>query len=77
MPAAKYVSIYSAIVGTTALAFQVKVLYPWHHEISSQIDSLENRLRKMSGEPVVMKPDTHDHSALSAMKLLFQSPIQK
>ena len=32
--------IFNFVVATTALGFQVAVLYPWHHELSQQNQKL-------------------------------------
>lgn len=33
-------------VAVTALGFQTMVLYPWHHELSTQIDDLKQVIEK-------------------------------
>lgn len=33
--------MFALTIGTVALCFQVMVLYPWHHELSRQIDALQ------------------------------------
>lgn len=35
------VPFYGAIVGVTALTFQVLVLYPWHEELSYQFSAIQ------------------------------------
>lgn len=37
----KYLPIISFIVGTTALTFQITVLYPWHNELDKDFHKLE------------------------------------
>ena len=32
------------VLSASALTFQVTVLYPWHNELSKQLQSLEDRL---------------------------------
>lgn len=39
------VPFYGALVGVTALCFQISVLYPWHHELSTQFTEIQvNRI---------------------------------
>lgn len=35
------IKIANLAIAVTALTFQIGVLYPWHHEISKQVDKLE------------------------------------
>lgn len=35
------IPFYGAVVGLTALSFQISVLYPWHHELSDQFAAIE------------------------------------
>jgi formate-dependent nitrite reductase membrane component NrfD len=37
------IPFYGALVGITALTFQIAVLYPWHHELSSQFTEIQVR----------------------------------
>jgi len=37
------VPIYGALVGISALCFQMAVLYPWHHELSEQFGEIQVR----------------------------------
>ena len=37
----RYLPIISFIVGTTALTFQITVLYPWHNELDKDFHKLE------------------------------------
>ena len=41
------IKIVNLALGCTALAFQIGVLYPWHHEISKQVDKLEIAVSKL------------------------------
>ncbi len=38
--------ITNFIIASSALFFQTKVLYPWHIDISKQIDNLEKHKNK-------------------------------
>lgn len=35
------IPVYGAMVGVTALCFQIAVLYPWHHELSEQFEEIQ------------------------------------
>ena len=39
------IPVYGAIVGVTALCFQIAVLYPWHYELSDQFLQIEVRFK--------------------------------
>ncbi len=36
----KFVPILNLLVGSTALTFQVTVLYPWHNSLDKKLDKL-------------------------------------
>jgi len=36
----KYLFLTNLSIASTSLIFQVTVLYPWHHQISNDIDKL-------------------------------------
>jgi formate-dependent nitrite reductase membrane component NrfD len=35
------IPFYGTLVGLTAFSFQVAVLYPWHHELSSEFGEIQ------------------------------------
>ena len=37
--------IFNFFVATSALTFQVCILYPWHHQLSDQIHTLQKELK--------------------------------
>lgn len=39
----KYLPIASLIIGSSALAFQMLVLYPWHHELDKEFRKLKKQ----------------------------------
>lgn len=40
----KFLSIINFFISSSALAFQVTVLFPWHNTISKQIDNIERKI---------------------------------
>jgi hypothetical protein len=47
MPFFRRIIIFNSGVAVSALAFQVGVLYPWHHVLSDQLDSLSKEVREL------------------------------
>lgn len=39
--------IFNFFVATSALTFQVCILYPWHHHLSDQIHTLQKELKDL------------------------------
>lgn len=42
----KYLPIISFLVGSSALTFQVMVLYPWHNELDTEFKRLKDLKEK-------------------------------
>jgi ABC-type nitrate/sulfonate/bicarbonate transport system ATPase subunit len=42
----KRLTLINTVVATTALMFQVTVLYPWHKDISNQITQIKEQQKK-------------------------------
>ena len=42
----KKLPILNFIIASSALAFQTTILYPWHNDISKQINNLEAKIDK-------------------------------
>ena len=42
----KYLFLTNLSIATTSLMFQVTVLYPWHGQISKELNNLSNKLKK-------------------------------
>ena len=40
----KILPAFNLIIGSTALAFQTKVLYPWHNDLDKKIDILNKKI---------------------------------
>lgn len=40
----RHIPIINLAVASSALTFQITVLYPWHHQISAKIDSWESKM---------------------------------
>ena len=40
----KHLPLVNFVIASTALAFQSKVLYPWHNKLSKQLMVVENKI---------------------------------
>lgn len=43
-------SLTNFLIASTALAFQVGVLYPWHHELDAEFKELKKEYRELLAE---------------------------
>lgn len=39
----KYIPVVNTVVATSALAFQICVLYPWHKRLSQEFDEMKTQ----------------------------------
>lgn len=58
------IPVYGFIIGTAAISFQVGVLYPWHEEISVQIDNLEKVTEKIDNLSATLETKISEITAL-------------
>jgi hypothetical protein len=56
MPHFKYTPLVNLVIATSALGFQVFVLYPWHHELSRDFNTLHD---KVTGEQTYRPTNTY------------------
>jgi hypothetical protein len=42
----KFVPLINLFVASTALTFQVTVLYPWHNNLEKKFNKLEQKIKK-------------------------------
>jgi len=47
MPFFRRIIIFNSGVAVSALAFQVGVLYPWHHVLSDQLHDLKKEVKEL------------------------------
>uniref|UniRef100_A0A6C0D3G5 Uncharacterized protein n=1 Tax=viral metagenome TaxID=1070528 RepID=A0A6C0D3G5_9ZZZZ len=50
IPFSSLVPAAGLIVSSVALRFQMKVLYPWHEDLSRQIEGLERNIKLLQEE---------------------------
>jgi hypothetical protein len=50
IPFSSLVPAASLIISSYALRFQMKVLYPWHEDLSKQIEGLERNIKLLQNE---------------------------
>jgi len=43
----KFISLTNFIIASSALAFQVGVLYPWHNELDAEFQELKKEYREL------------------------------
>ena len=43
----KLISLTNFVIASSALAFQVGVLYPWHHELDAEFQELKKEYREL------------------------------
>lgn len=46
----KLISLTNFVIASSALAFQVGVLYPWHHELDAEFQELKKEYRELMTE---------------------------
>jgi hypothetical protein len=42
-----YLPLFNFVIASSALIFQTTVLYPWHKDISKQIDKMDKKIYKI------------------------------
>lgn len=61
----KYLPIASLIIGTSALTFQIAILYPWHKELDIEFQELKKK--KLERDKLLTE---HNNDKISRINLL-------
>ena len=64
----KYLPTINFIIGTTALTFQMTVLYPWHHQLDADFTDLKNQQAK--------KLEEYHQLKLNRLAIIEQNTVQ-
>ena len=74
--ARKFVPLLSFVIASSALGFQVFVLYPWHHQLEREFHDLQEEQREQLKNYHYLKMETikNIESDLKKIKLVNDSP---